>query len=245
MAAISVFGRSRSIPPDLMQLDMPDSPASDSHIASLQDEEDQHLQKKREEKIKKSLVNYQAIQDILQAELLAEKDQDIQAAIQKQLEILDAIVSYKRLGNKASRTEIQNQSQTQSQTQSQNQAKTYSQAVKLGLAEKREETINQKLSKNQQKQKKTLEYREKRLVIQVTEQEANMLNSYSLRNQINDRFFQKENINKPVVATVTKSLSGQSIILTTMSDFSADYMIQNKSIWQDLVACKKVEKDIH
>jgi len=72
-----------------------------------------------------------------------------------------------------------------------------------------------------------------------------MLNSYSLRNQINDRFFQKENINKPVVATVTKSLSGQSIILTTMSDFSADYMIQNKSIWQDLVACKRVEKDIH
>ena len=30
-----------------------------------------------------------------------------------------------------------------------------------------------------------------------------------------------------------------------MSDFSADYMIQNKIIWQDLVACKKVEKDIH
>ena len=81
MAAINVFEHSRNIPPDIMELDLPDSPASDSYIASLQSEEDQHLQKKREEKIKKSLINYQAIQSILQAELIAEKDQDIQATI--------------------------------------------------------------------------------------------------------------------------------------------------------------------
>jgi len=40
MDAINVFGRSRNIPPDIIKLDLPDSPASDSYIASLQSEED-------------------------------------------------------------------------------------------------------------------------------------------------------------------------------------------------------------
>ena len=54
-------------------------------------------------------------------------------------------------------------------------------------------------------------------------------------------------IDKPVVATVTKSFSGLSIIVTTMPGFSADFLIQKESVWGELVSniAKKVEKDIH
>src|SRR5204862_254568 len=81
-----------------------------------------------------------------------------------------------------------------------------------------------------QKQKQVEEYKEKRLVIQTTPEEVAKLNSYHLRNQINDRFF-KMGIDKPVVATVTKSFSGLSIIVTTMPGFSADFLIQKESVW--------------
>ena len=54
-------------------------------------------------------------------------------------------------------------------------------------------------------------------------------------------------IDKPVIATVTKSFSGLSIIVTTMPGFSADFLIQKESVWGELVSniAKKVEKDIH
>ena len=54
------------------------------------------------------------------------------------------------------------------------------------------------------------------------------LDNYNLRNEINDIFFQKANVNQPVVATATLSISGQSIILTTTPEFTADYMLEKK-----------------
>jgi len=76
---------------------------------------------------------------------------------------------------------------------------------------------------------------------------AESFNSYQIRNQINDRFFTKENINLPVIATVTKSFTSQSIILTTMPDFSADFLLQKKTVWEDIFSNKaqKIEKDAH
>ena len=72
--------------------------------ASLQNEEDQILQRKREAKIAKksdkSLINYQAIQTILKTEMKAKADKDIQATILKQLELLKVILEFKYLGKK-------------------------------------------------------------------------------------------------------------------------------------------------
>src|SRR5436190_6923407 len=91
----------------------------------------------------------------------------------------------------------------------------------------------QKNNKNNKKKKEKEKYREKRLVIQVDKEVAKNIDSYTLRNQINDRFFVKENINSPVIATITKSFTSQSIILTTMTDFSADFLLQKKTVWED------------
>ena len=72
--------------------------------AELQTEEDQILQSKREAKINnktdKSLINYQVIQTILQTEIQAEIDKDVQTAIHKQFELLEAILEFKHLGKK-------------------------------------------------------------------------------------------------------------------------------------------------
>ena len=67
-----------------------------------------------------------------------------------------------------------------------------------------------------------------------------------MRNRINDRFFQK-GITQPVVASVTLSVSGQSIVITTISEFEADYLLQKKSIWEDIFSQKwreAMKKDI-
>ena len=86
--------------------------------ASLQNEEDQILQRKREVKIakkfNKSLINYQAIQTILKTEMEAETDKNIQATILKQLELLEAILEFKYL-NKKNKLNIKLQKQSQVQ----------------------------------------------------------------------------------------------------------------------------------
>ena len=244
-----------NIPPDIgkdqptaMQIDIPipqipdmkageKATEKDNRLAaSLQNEEDQILQRKREAKIAKksdkSLINYQAIQTILKTEMEAEIDKDIQATILKQLELLEAILEFKYLDKKDKlniklQKQVQELIPVQTQVQKQKQVKTYAETLQTGIQEKNSQNIK---FKTQQKQKEVKKYKEKRLIIQITQEEVAKLNSYHLQNQINDKFFQKEGIAKPVVATVTKSFTGLSIILTTMPDFTADFLIQKKAV---------------
>ena len=71
-------------------------------------------------------------------------------------------------------------------------------------------------------------------------------NSYNLRNQINDAFLQKENIINPVIASVTRSRAGFSIVLTTMSEYNADFLLEKQQIWEEIFSqnIKSVEKNI-
>src|SRR5204863_404616 len=86
------------------------------------------------------------------------------------------------------------------------------------------------LIQQKEKEKKKEKYREKKLIIQIDKATAEDFDSYILRNKINDRFFSKANINQSVIVTVTKSFTSLSIVLTTMSDFSADFLFQKKTI---------------
>src|SRR5204863_2758490 len=102
-----------------------------------------------------------------------------------------------------------------------------------------------KQQKQQEKEKEKEKYREKRLIIQIEKETAEGFDNYILRNQINDRFFTETNIDQPVIATVIKFFTSQSIILTTMPDFSADFLLQKKTIWEDIFSSKaqNIEKD--
>ena len=60
----------------------------------------------------------------------------------------------------------------------------------------------------------------------------NLQSAYNFRNLINDQFFYYKKAEKPVLASVSKSFSGKSLLLTTMSEFSADFLLENQEIWQ-------------
>ena len=58
-------------------------------------------------------------------------------------------------------------------------------------------------------------------------------NSYKLRNQINDAFNQKESIINLVIASATRSKTRFSIILTTMPEYNAEFLLEKQQIWEE------------
>ena len=116
------------------------------------------------------------------------------------------------------------QSQFQSQIQSQNQTKTYAQVAAVNVEQDNLQQTKQQ-QKQKEKEKEKEKYREKKLIIQIDKETAEDFDSYILRNKINDRFFTEANINQSVIVTATKSFTSQLIILTTMPDFSADFLL--------------------
>src|SRR5216117_3112905 len=124
-------------------------------------------------------------------------------------------------------TQAQAQSQIQSQNQSQSQTKTYAQIAAVNVEQNNLQQTKQQ-QKQQEKEQEKEKYREKRLIIQIDKETAEDFDSYILKNKINDRFFSEANIDQLVIATVTKSFTSLSIILTTMSDFSADFLLQKR-----------------
>src|SRR6266496_2318076 len=132
-------------------------------------------------------------------------------------------------------SQIQSQFQTEnlssnlSQIQSQNQTKTYAQIAAVNVEQNNLQQTKQRQKQQEKKQEKE-KYREKRLIIQIDKETAEDFDSYILRNKINDKFFTKMNIDQSVIATAIKSFTSQSIILITMSDFSADFLLQKKTI---------------
>ncbi len=143
-----------------------------------------------------------------------------------------------------SQIQSQFQSQIQSQTQSQNQTKTYAQVAAVNVEQDNLQQTKQQ-QKQKEKEKEKEKYREKRLIVQIDKETAEGFDSYILRNKINDRFFTEANIDQSVIATATKSFTSLSIILTTMPDFSADFLLQKKTIWEDIFSNKaqNIEKD--
>ena len=50
---------------------------------------------------------------------------------------------------------------------------------------------------------------------------------------------------KPVIASVTRSHTGLSVMLTTMPDFNADFLLEKKHIWEEFFSqhVKTIEKN--
>ena len=72
-----------------------------------------------------------------------------------------------------------------------------------------------------------------RLLVKVRKEAMQNFNGLQLRNLINDSFSMHNITTKAVVGGVFKSVSEQSVIITTMADFSSDFLIQHKDIWQE------------
>ena len=77
---------------------------------------------------------------------------------------------------------------------------------------------------------KTTTYRERRLILQDTAKLYPVVESRSLRDKINKAFEQKLQILTPVVGTVTKSLKGGDIVLSTTEKFDAEFLRKNEAV---------------
>ena len=84
----------------------------------------------------------------------------------------------------------------------------------------------------------------RRLTLHIDQQIWAKFDGYRMRNQINDAFLQKEKTEKPIIASVTKSLTGHIIIMTTMPGYTADFLINKKQVWEQAFSpfLKSMEK---
>ncbi|OAT01035.1 uncharacterized protein BDCG_16870 [Blastomyces dermatitidis ER-3] len=106
-------------------------------------------------------------------------------------------------------------------------------------------SIHRKVEKKMQKEKNFQISRNRRLILKVSNQDIlqrNKLNSnliFRIRNEINQQFFSQLmtdiEVQKPVIASIEPSFFENSIILTTMPEFSAEFLIQNKNLWKSAV----------
>ena len=63
-----------------------------------------------------------------------------------------------------------------------------------------------------------------------------------MRNQINAAFLAK-GIKGPVIASVTQSLRNKNVVLTTTPTFTADFLVEKRSIWETIVPHSRFQKD--
>ncbi|OAT03133.1 uncharacterized protein BDCG_17938 [Blastomyces dermatitidis ER-3] len=101
-------------------------------------------------------------------------------------------------------------------------------------------SIHRKVKKKMQKEKNFQISRNRRLILKVSNQDIlqrNKLNSnliFRIRNEINQQFFSQLmtdiKVQKPVIASIESSFFENSIILTTMPEFSAEFLIQNENL---------------
>ena len=56
-----------------------------------------------------------------------------------------------------------------------------------------------------------------------------------IRDQVNDAFFKEEGETQSIIIMVTKSQSNQSIVITTMPNFSVKYLVEKKEVWKNII----------
>src|SRR6266511_1227648 len=78
-------------------------------------------------------------------------------------------------------------------------------------------------------------YREKRLILQTSKNFIKNLDAMQIRDQVNDALFKEEGETQPTITIITKSQSNQSIVITTMPNLSAKYLVEKKKVWKNII----------
>src|SRR6266536_4662877 len=81
------------------------------------------------------------------------------------------------------------------------------------------------------------------LSLQTSKDFIENLDAMQIRDQINDAFFKEEGETQPTIVMITKSQSNQSIVITTMPNFSAKYLVEKKEVWKNIIPHQKVYTD--
>jgi len=84
--------------------------------------------------------------------------------------------------------------------------------------------------------------RARRLVVKVPLKFLDNFDPKRLRDKINDKFFEK-GIDGPVVATVGRSTSNLSLVLTTTEAFSGAFLMEKEAIWGEAIPYTSISHD--
>jgi hypothetical protein len=77
---------------------------------------------------------------------------------------------------------------------------------------------------------KKKQLQERKLVL-ITDQKDQPLDTFSIRNKVNQLFALKLQVEKPVLASIARTKRKQNILLTTTEEYNADFLVKYKEIW--------------
>ena len=77
---------------------------------------------------------------------------------------------------------------------------------------------------------KKKQLQERKLVL-VTDEKDQPLDTFSIRNKVNQLFASKLQVEKPVLASIARTKGKQNILLTTTEEYNVDFLVKYKEIW--------------
>ena len=110
---------------------------------------------------------------------------------------------------------------------------TYAERLKKDLSSSSSPSLSLPLSSSSSTstRNKKKQLQEKKLVL-ITDQKDQPLDAFSIRNQVNQLFISKLQVEKPVLASINRTKGKQNILLTTTEEYNAEFLIKYKEIWQ-------------
>ena len=79
---------------------------------------------------------------------------------------------------------------------------------------------------------KKKQLQERKLVL-ITDEKDQPLDTFSIRNKVNQLFVSKLQVEKPVLASIARTKGKQNILLTTTEEYNADFLVKYKDIWHN------------
>ncbi|OAT07994.1 hypothetical protein BDBG_16933 [Blastomyces gilchristii SLH14081] len=200
--------------------------------------------RKKEEIEKQQVLEIQKLEKaskILEKQYLSEMNEEVLLILHAQARQLQKVIKFK-LG-------ISNTKKTYAQAAESAISKPdISKSAILKPAQNSEKTekntahtsSDRRVKKKMQKEKNLQIFRNRRLILKVSNQDIlqrNKLNSnliFRIRNEINQQFFSQLmtdiEVQKSVIASIEPFFFENSIIMITMPEFSAEFLIQNKNL---------------
>jgi hypothetical protein len=77
---------------------------------------------------------------------------------------------------------------------------------------------------------KKKQLQERKLVL-ITDEKDQPLDTFSIRNKVNQLFALKLQVEKPVLASIARTKGKQNILLITTEEYNVDFLVKYKDIW--------------
>jgi hypothetical protein len=88
---------------------------------------------------------------------------------------------------------------------------------------------------------KKKQLQERKLVL-ITDEKDQPLDTFSIRNKVNQLFASKLQVEKPVLASIARTKGKQNILLTTTEEYNADFLVKYKDIWHNCFTFQREQK---